>query len=279
MKHAIAVALWVFVAATFAIAESHKDCEHRGGILPCSLSKTIEHVSGLSLRRRRDNKEGSSMLQPHSVVTADHASPILDFGKLESEPLNTDPFQYVVVSGFIHPDWEDRLIADFPAIHKGGSFPLSTLDVGVEFTKLIEAMNGDEFRRAVEQKFSMSLEGHPTMFTVRGKCRSSDGKIHTDSESKLITVLLYMNPRWDTDGGRLRLLRSGTDLEDVAAEVPPTIGTLLVFRRCENSYHGHLPFDGPRKVVQMNWVIDEKTVAREAKRHRWSAAIKRLGLS
>jgi len=219
------------------------------------------------------------VLQPQSVVKSGHPSPILDFAKLQSEPLKTDPFQYVIVSAFIRPEWEDRLITDFPAIHKGGSFPLSTVAVGADFAKLIDAMNGGDFRRAVEEKFSINLEGRPTMFTVRGRCRSSDGKIHTDSESKLITVLLYMNPRWDTEGGQLRLLRSGKDIEDVAAEVPPNVGTLLVFRRCENSYHGHLPFDGPRKVLQMNWVIDEKTVAREAKRHRWSAAIKRLGLS
>jgi hypothetical protein len=88
-----------------------------------------------------------------------------------------------------------------------------------------------------------------------------------------------MNPRWENEGGRLRILRSETDIEDAVAEVSPTVGTLLVFRRCDSSYHGHLPFDGPRKVIQMNWVLDEKTVAREAKRHRASAAMKRLWFS
>jgi hypothetical protein len=144
---------------------------------------------------------------------------------------------------------------------------------------MIKALNGPDFRVAVEKKFSINLEGRPTMFTVRGRCRNSDGKIHTDSESKLITVLLYMNPRWEHDRGRLRLLRDATNIDNVAAEVSPTIGTLLVFKRSDHSYHGHLPFDGARKVVQMNWVIDQRTVDREAKRHRLSAAMKRLGLS
>ncbi len=116
------------------------------------------------------------------------------------------------------------------------------------------------------------------MFTVRGMCRISDGKIHTDSETKLITVLLYMNPRWGKDGGRLRLLRSATNIDDAAAEVPPTVGTLLIFKRSDRSFHGHLPYEGIRKVIQMNWVVDQKTVDREQKRHRWSAAIKRLRL-
>ena len=204
---------------------------------------------------------------------------MLNLRNLQSAPLNTDPFEYLIVSEFIRPEWEDRLLADYPVVEKPGSFPLSTVSIGPHFAKLIDEMNGAEFRSAIEDKFSIDLEGRPTMFTVRGRCRSSDGKIHTDSETKIITILLYMNPRWENEGGRLRLLRDGTDIENVAAEVSPTIGTLLAFKRCDHSYHGHLPFEGPRKVIQMNWAIDEKTVAREAKRHRWSAAMKRLWFS
>ena len=56
------------------------------------------------------------------------------------------------------------------------------------------------------------------MYTVRGFVREKDGSIHTDSETKIITVLLYMNEDWREDAGRLRLLRSATDLEDYAAK-------------------------------------------------------------
>jgi len=106
------------------------------------------------------------------------------------------------------------------------------------------------------------------MFTVRGECRATDGKIHTDSATKIITVLLYMNEKWDTDGGRLRILRNGADLDDYVEEVPPHGGTLLAFRRSENSWHGHQPFDGPRRAIQMNWVTDKSVVAREEGRFR-----------
>ena len=79
------------------------------------------------------------------------------------------------------------------------------------------------------------------MCTVRGYLQRKVGSIHTDSKTKIITVLLYLNDDWSHEGGRLRLLRSGTDLEDYFAEVPPTQGTLLVFRRADNSWHGHKP--------------------------------------
>ena len=49
---------------------------------------------------------------------------ILNLGKLRSANLRTDPYDYLVVSGFIKPEWEDRLISDYPSIKKGGSFPL-----------------------------------------------------------------------------------------------------------------------------------------------------------
>lgn len=219
------------------------------------------------------------MLQSERTANIRVSGPILDLEKLRSTDLRTHPFDYVVVSNFIRREWEDRLIAAFPRIEKGGSFPLSTVKFGADFASLIDAMNGTGFRRAVEEKFSISLEGRPTMFTVRGRCRHADGKIHTDTESKIITVLLYMNPRWTEQGGRLRLLNSATSIDNVAEEVPPAVGSLLIFRRCDHSFHGHLPFEGERKVIQMNWVTEQKFVDREGKRHRWSAFIKGLRFS
>ena len=112
------------------------------------------------------------------------------------------------------------------------------------------------------------------MSTVRGRCQQKDGRIHTDSKSKIITVLIYLNPQWENAAGRLRLLRGPDDIEDYAAEVPPDEGTLLAFRRSENSFHGHKTFVGERRVIQFNWVTDRGTVWRESLRHRLSAWIK-----
>ena len=199
---------------------------------------------------------------------ASSAKPVMiDVERLRAAPMMTSPYDYVLVSDFIRPEWQEKLVAGYPAVEQAGSFPLASIECGKDFQALIDEMNGGEFRRAVEEKFSLNLEGRPTMFTVRGKCRLKDGKIHTDTDSKIITVLLYMNPAWENQGGRLRLLRSGTDIEDVAAEVPPVVGSLLIFRRASNSWHGHLPFEGVRRVIQMNWVTEQKFVDREAKRH------------
>jgi hypothetical protein len=131
-------------------------------------------------------------------------------------------------------------------------------------------------RAAFEDKFGLDLGGRPTMLTVRGRCGTRDGNIHTDAASKIITVLIYMNPQWEDAGGRLRLLRSPTDIEDVLVEIPPIEGTLVAFRRSDNSWHGHKPFIGPRRVIQLNWVTNRRTKRREVFRHRVSAWLKKM---
>jgi hypothetical protein len=112
------------------------------------------------------------------------------------------------------------------------------------------------------------------MLTVRGFGDAKDGRIHTDSASKLITLLLYLNPVWNAREGRLRLLRGPDDLEDCAREVAPLAGTMLAFRRGARSFHGHYPHLGERRSLQLNWVTDPRVVRRELTRHRWSARLK-----
>jgi len=200
----------------------------------------------------------------------------LDLTALRATPLKTDPYDYLVLPDFVRSETFSRVVGDYPSVSVPGSHPLPELMIRGHFKGMLDELNGADFRHAIEDKFGIDLQARPTMFTVRGECRPSDGKIHTDSVTKLITVLLYMNEKWDKDGGRLRILRNGADLNDYAEEVPPHGGTLLVFRRSEKSWHGHEPFHGPRRAVQMNWVTDKSVVAREQGRHRISTTIKKL---
>lgn len=201
---------------------------------------------------------------------------LLDYEMLRHTPLEKEPYDWLIVPSFVRPEALEAVIADYPAVPGPGSHPPCMLEIRGRFSDLMEELDGPEFREAVEEKFGIDLSDRPTMYTVRGYCRKSDGKIHTDSETKIITVLLYMNWSWEADGGRLRILRSGEDLDDFAAEVPPHGGTLLVFRRSDTSWHGHEPFEGPRRAVQMNWVTDSGVAAYEQRRHRLSTRIKRL---
>jgi SM-20-related protein len=201
---------------------------------------------------------------------------MLDLAKFRATELCRQPFEYLVVPGFLKAEAMMGIHADYPRVDRPGSFPLSEVSYGPRFTALIDELRGDAMRSACEDKFGIDLTDRPTMFTVRGHSWEKDGNIHTDSTTKLITVLIYMNPKWEESGGRLRLLRSATDLDDYLVEVPPEEGTLIAFRRSDNSWHGHKPFIGPRRVIQMNWVTSRKVLRYETSRHRISAVFKRI---
>jgi hypothetical protein len=201
---------------------------------------------------------------------------MIDIEALRAAPLISEPFPYVMVPRFVKAAAIAPIEADFPKIELAGSFPLPTLNYGPAFRDFMDAIRGPEFEQAVEEKFGIDLSERPTMVTVRGQSRAADGQIHTDSKTKIVTVLIYMNGKWEAKGGRLRLLRSPDNLDEVIAEVPPDEGALLIFLNRPNAWHGYEGFEGARKVIQLNWVTDKGVVWREQTRHKLSAFFKRL---
>ena len=200
----------------------------------------------------------------------------LDIDRFIATSLVSEPFPFLIVPGFLRSDALPSIADDYPRITRAGSFPTSEVKIGPIFGRLLDELQGPEFRAAVAEKFAIDLTGYPTMVTVRGRARAKDGQIHTDSKTKLITVLVYMNGRWEAPGGRLRLLRTPDSLDHAITEVPPDEGTLLAFKVTGNSWHGHEPFVGERRVIQLNWVTGTDVVQHEQRRHRLTAKIKKF---
>lgn len=203
--------------------------------------------------------------------------PLLNTVKLSSVECKHDPFDYVVVPGFVQKHALDEINHSYPDIKNPGSFLYQKLTFGPAFQSLTEELQGPAMKKAIEKVFNIDLTGRPTTLTIRGQCQKKDGRIHRDSIEKIITVLIYMNSDWEGEGGRLRLLRSRNDIKNYAVEVPPDKGTLIAFRRAHNSWHGHQPFVGPRRVIQLNWVTDKRYVKSEERRHAVSGFLKKLG--
>ena len=201
---------------------------------------------------------------------------MLNIPALRQAAVQTQPFPFLVVPNFVEPEGLAKIEKDYPAISKPGSFPLETLRFGPGFSSFMKELRQPEFREIMGEKLGIDLKRRPTTITVRGRAREKDGQIHLDSRSKLVTVLIYMNGKWEADGGRLRLLNSAESLDDVIMEVPPAEGTLLAFLNTPNAWHGHKPFEGERRVIQLNWVRDNLVVWREKSRHTLSAFLKKL---
>jgi len=161
-------------------------------------------------------------------------------------------------------------------IGDGGVYPVDILLLGPAMKKLVEEIGGEEFRKVGEEKFGLDLQGRPTMITLRGRSREKDGRIHKDSDDKVVSLLLYLNQDWLHKSGNLRMLRSPDDLESTVAEIPSSAGSLVIFEVKPNGWHGHHKFVGERRVLMLNYMTGAQAHARELKRHRFSAKVKGL---
>jgi SM-20-related protein len=205
---------------------------------------------------------------------------ILDFDRLRSVDVASDPFPHILLPKFVKPEALASVVAALPAMRGRGSFPIGALTLGEAARGLIDGLEGEQFQNIVAEKFGLELNDAPRMTTLRGNSGEKDGQIHTDSTAKRVTILLYLNPgagdAWARREGCLRLLRNGTDLENYVVEVPPTDGALLVFPNGPTTFHGHKTFVGQRYVIQMNYMTTGTKAKAEMRRHHFSAFIKRL---
>lgn len=204
-----------------------------------------------------------------------------DYAALAAAPVCTEPFTHVVVPNFIRKEDLPRLFAAMPEITSGGSFPPSALTLSPLVQDLITQMEGPELRQLIAQKFNLDLAHAPSMLTIRGRTREKDGRIHTDSLAKRVTILLYLNPAgetWQKQEGCLRLLRGPHDIEDYAKEVQPVDGTLLIFPNGPTTWHGHRQFVGQRYTIQLNYMTQDARARSELRRHQISAIAKKFSL-
>ena len=203
----------------------------------------------------------------------------LSYDAFDRTPVAALPFPHVVIERFVPDAMLRQVVGGLPKLDRGGSYPIEGLKLGPAGAALMRSLEGPRFRKAVATKFGLALDDAPTMVTLRGASREKDGRIHRDSDSKRVTVLLYLNPQtdaWARQQGCLRLLRNDADLENYAVEVPPVDGTLLVFPNGPTSWHGHKQFVGQRYVVQLNYMTNDGKARSELRRHKMSSFIKRL---
>ena len=185
-------------------------------------------------------------------------SGLVDLAAFDRARLMAEPYPTVTVPGFVLPDALRSINRDYPSIEGPTSRDVHQIAAGPAFRDLVGYLESDDFCQRVSDKFKMDLAANSRMTTVRKYAEWSDGQIHTESKTKVVTVLIYFNEYWAAPGGRLRVLRSPTDMEDYAAEIVPTNGTLFAFRRCDWSWHGFPPCSGERRSLQMHYVAPKR---------------------
>ena len=201
----------------------------------------------------------------------------LEFERLEAGVSSTEPYTHLLAEDVVSAEQAAEVRRDYPAIDRPGYLPLSKLDAHGAFAKLIADLQSERLARILGEKLDIDLDGRPRMITVRKLSQMSDGPIHNDSKSKLVTMLLYLNESWDgSSDGCIRVLNGPDDFEDYALEVAPLAGRVFAFKRSEDSWHGHLPFKGERYVIQTTFLTSQAELDRKENRGGIQYFLKKL---
>ena len=199
---------------------------------------------------------------------------VLDMQALKAATVNTVPFPFFKVERSIRQDVLERVIGDFPDIGDGGSFNVDDVSVNPDFKAFLDSIDSPEFRQVICEKFDVKVMDLPMMMTLRGYSRQKDGRIHTDSKTKLVTILIYLNESWGAATGRLRILNNAQDMEDYVDEIIPGPGSLVAFKVTDNCWHGYPSFEGTRRSIQINFLTSEAAGNKHRFFHKLSAKLK-----
>lgn len=210
-----------------------------------------------------------------------NAAALLDPIRLDrpDTDIRSQPFPFMIAHGQLPDEARSDLERDFPQYASAGFFPYDPIDCGPAINALVAQMTAPAFASAIGRHLGIeNLGQYPTLVTLCRALNKRHGTIHTDSRSKVATALLYLNAQWpDTSDGCLRFLNRIDNIDDLAApELKPLYGEFAVFKRCDNSFHGHLPYEGERRVIQVAWLTSEEEKLRKTRRGKFSRAFKKI---
>lgn len=206
---------------------------------------------------------------------------LLDADRLDrpDTQVRSEPFAFLIARSQLPDACRADLARDFPRYSSAGFFPYEAGDCGPSINRLVAEFTSPGFAAAIGARLGVPELGRlPSLVTICRSLNKRHGTIHTDSRSKVVTALLYLNESWpDTSEGCFRFLNRIDDIDDVVVpEVRPLYGHLVAFRRADNSFHGHLPHEGERRVIQVAWLTSEDEKLRKTRRGRFSRLFKKL---
>src|SRR5574337_1919488 len=205
------------------------------------------------------------------MATDGHTQSLFDPVRLDraDTQVRSEPFHFLVARDQLPADAAAALREDFPKYAGAGFFPYDAADCGPGINRLVADLTDPAVATAVGAHLGIANLGqYPTLVTLCRSLNKRHGTIHTDSKSIVATALLYLNESWpDTSDGCLRFLNRIDAIDDLAApEIKPLYGNFVVFKRADNSFHGHLPYEGERRVIQVAWLTSEEEKLRKTQR-------------
>lgn len=179
---------------------------------------------------------------------------VLNLDAVRRAEVKLEPYVHLHGTGVIRTEAIAPVQASYPEIRATGFHPVEETRPYGAFAELIEDLRSEALGRALSEKFGHDFNGLPQQITVQKHSAAHEGRIHTDGDTKAMSLLIYLNDVWTSPAGRFRILRGRDSFDDYAAEIGPHTGTFVAFLRADNSWHGHTPFVGERRAVQVAWL-------------------------
>lgn len=190
-----------------------------------------------------------------------------------------EPFPFLIANDVLPAALHAPIAEDFPKYRRAGFFPMNERDCGPTIRSVVRSLEHPAFADRLGELLGVpNLGSLPTIVTLRKWSKATDGRIHNDGRAKVVTALLYLNETWpDGSDGCFRVLTDNESFDHLAApEVRPLYGQLAAFKRTENSWHGHPPYVGERRVIQIAWLTSPEEKQRKEKRGRFTRLVKSL---
>ena len=97
---------------------------------------------------------------------------ILDFDRLRSVDVASDPFPHILLPKFVKPEALASVVAALPAMRGRGSFPIGALQLGAAARGLIDGLEGEQFQNIVADKFGLELNDADVHFNLQFATRA-----------------------------------------------------------------------------------------------------------
>jgi SM-20-related protein len=124
-----------------------------------------------------------------------------------------------------------------PLVPLGAGRPVLSGSLEPPWRELADELLSRSYRERCERALGASLDGGQLEVSVWRWGPDAELGPHLDIPRKIASQVAYFNDDWDPAwGGCLRILRSD-DEEDVAAELPPALGSASLIVRSESSWH------------------------------------------
>ncbi|MES1198505.1 MAG: 2OG-Fe(II) oxygenase [Pseudomonadota bacterium] len=203
----------------------------------------------------------------------------LNLDAIAQSKISSEPYRFFQGANFLRDEQIDPIERDFPKLKNAGFLTLQEIQPEGAFAGFMEELQAPALTAAVSEALQFDLTKRPQLITIMRLCPKRAGRVHTDGKAKLATMLTYFNRTWPAGhDGAIRVVRREDDVNDYVVEVPPLMGNVFGFLRSDSSWHGHLPFEGERKVVQLTWLESEEAVERKKRNNALAQALKSLGL-